>query len=368
MAEVELAIVGAGPAGLSAAIEAAKAGARVTVIDENAKPGGQLFKQIHKFFGSEEHKAGMRGIDIGYQLLEQCRELEVDVLLNTIVWGMFDGNRALALKRNNESEKISVKKVILATGARENPLAFPGWTLPGVLGAGAAQTLVNLHRVLPGEKILMVGTGNVGLIVAYQLIQAGAEVVAALDILPEIGGWGVHASKIRRLGVPIVTPYTIKEAIGDDQVEGAVIGRVGPDYQIISGTERELKVDTICIAVGLTPMAELAWSIGCQFAYIPELGGWVPIHDNKMETTLSGVYVAGDVSGIEEASTALEEGRIAGIATAKSLGYLEKEEAEEMIKTRQKSLDSLRQGPFGGKKKIAKEKLRLLNSKQCRTQ
>lgn len=368
MAEVDLAIVGAGPAGLGAAIEAARAGARVTVIDENAKPGGQLFKQIHKFFGSEEHRAGTRGIDIGYQLLEECRELDVEVLLNSIAWGMFDDNRALALKTNNETAKLGVKKTILATGAKENPLAFPGWTLPGVLGAGAAQTLVNLHRVLPGKRVLMIGTGNVGLIVSYQLVQAGAEVVAVVDILPEIGGWGVHASKIRRLGVPILTSYTVKEAIGDEEVEGAVIGKVGPDYQIIPGTESELKVDTICIAVGLAPLAELAWSIGCQFAHIPELGGWVPIHNEKMETTVSGVYVAGDVSGIEEASTALEEGRIAGIAAAESLDYLGKGEAEEMIKTRQKSLDSLRQGPFGEKRKMAKEKLRLLSNKQCRTQ
>ena len=364
MSEVDLAIVGAGPAGLGAAIEAAKAGAKVTVIDENAKPGGQLFKQIHKFFGSEEHRAGVRGVDIGYQLLEQCHELDVNVLLNSIVWGIFDGNRALALKRNNEIEKLSAKKVILATGARENPLVFPGWTLPGVLGAGAAQTLVNLHRVLPGKRVLMVGTGNVGLIVSYQLIQARAEIVAVVDILPEIGGWGVHASKIRRLGVPILTSYTVKEAIGNEEVEGAVIGKVGPDYQIIAGTERELKVDTICIAVGLTPMAELAWSIGCQFAYIPELGGWVPTHNESMETTLSGIYVAGDVSGIEEASTALEEGRVAGIAVAQSLGYLEKEDAEEMIKARQKSLGVLREGPFGEKRKIAKEKLRLFKVKQ----
>jgi len=354
--ETNVAVVGAGPAGLAAAVEAAKTGVKVTVIDENAKPGGQLFKQIHKFFGSEEHKAGVRGIDIGRQLLEQCWELNVDVLLDSVVWGIFD-DRTLALMRNGRVEKLGAKKLILATGATENSLAFPGWTLPGVLGAGAAQTLVNLHRVLPGRKILMVGTGNVGLIVSYQLIQAGAEVVAVIDILPKISGWGVHASKIRRLGVPILTSHTIKEAKGNEEVKSAVIVKVGADYHMIPGTEKELNVDTICIAAGLTPMAELAWSIGCKFIYIPELGGHIPIHNEKMQTTISSIYVAGDVSGVEEASVALEEGKIAGIAAAESLGFFKRKGAEDMVKKRWKSLDVLREGPFGKERKIAKERL-----------
>jgi len=356
--ETELTIIGSGPAGLAAAIEAAKTGVKVTVVDENPKPGGQLFKQIHKFFGSEEHKAGVRGIDIGYQLLQQCRDLNVNVLLNTEAWAVFDSGRTLGLKRGTEAiEKLNTKKLVLATGAMENPLAFPGWTLPGVLGAGAIQTLMNLHRVLPGQHVLMVGTGNVGLIVSYQLAQAGAEVVAVIDILPQIGGWGVHASKIRRLGIPILTSHTVKEAIGDDEVKGAIIAEVGPDYKIIPKTERQLKVDTIGIAVGLTPMAELAWSAGCQLAYIAELGGWATIHNERMETTLRDIYVAGDACGIGEASTAMEEGKISGIAAAESLGYLQRGKAEEFLKERQKRLDALRAGPFVTQTKIGKGKL-----------
>jgi len=356
--ESELTIIGSGPAGLAAAIEAAKLGVKVTVVDENPKPGGQLFKQIHKFFGSEEHKAGVRGIDIGNQLLQQCQNLNVDVLLSTEAWVVFEGGRTLGLKHGTDKiERLNTKKLILATGAMENPLAFPGWTLPGVLGAGAIQTLMNLHRVLPGQRVLMVGTGNVGLIVSYQLVQAGAEVVAVIDILPEIGGWGVHASKIRRLGIPILTSHTVKEAIGDDEVRGAVIAEVGPDYKIIPETERQVKVDTIGIAVGLTPMAELAWSAGCQVAYIEELGGWAPVHNERMGTTLRDIYVAGDACGIGEASTAMEEGKISGIAAAESLGYLRRGKAEELLEERQKRLDALRAGPFATQTKIGKGKI-----------
>ena len=356
--ETELAIVGSGPAGLAAAIEAAKTGVKVTVVDENPKPGGQLFKQIHKFFGSEEHKAGVRGIDIGYELLEQCEDLNVTVFLSTEAWAVFDNGRVLGMKRGNDrTEKLNTKKLILATGAIENPLAFPGWTLPGVLGAGAAQTLMNLERVLPGQRILMVGTGNVGLIVSYQLVQAGAEVVAAIDVLPQIGGWGVHASKIRRLGIPILTSHTVKEAFGNNEVKGAIIAKVEQDNKIIPGSERKLEVDTICIAVGLSPMAELAWSAGCQITHIAELGGWTPIHNEGMETTINGIYVAGDVCGVEEASTAMEEGKISGIAVAESLGYLQGGKAKELLRERQESLNALRAGPFVAQTKLAKQKL-----------
>jgi len=356
--ETELAVIGSGPAGLSAAIEAAKFGVKVVVVDENPKPGGQLFKQIHKFFGSEKHHAGVRGIDIGNQLLQQCQDLNVDVLLNTEAWAIFDNGKALGLKRGTDKiEKLSTDKLILATGALENALAFPGWTLPGVLGAGGIQTLMNLHRVLPGQRFLIVGTGNVGLIVSYQLIQAGAEVVAVVDILPKIGGWGVHASKIRRLGIPILTSHTVKKAIGNGEVERAIIAKTAPDHTIIQGTEKQLRVDTIGIAVGLTPMAELAWSAGCRFAHVVELGGWVPVHNERMETSLKDIYVAGDACGIGEASTAMEEGQMSGLAVAESLGYLKRAKAEELLEQSRKRLDTLLGGPFATYVKSGKGKL-----------
>ncbi len=170
MIHTEIAVVGGGPAGLVAAIEARNCGAQVTLIDENQRPGGQLFKQIHKFFGSQEHRAGVRGYSIGKQLLRDCQKAEVDVMLETVVWGVFEGNR-LGLANSNGSFTMKADRIILTTGASENPLAFPGWTLPGVMGAGAVQTMMNVHRVLPGRRALMIGSGNVGLIVAYQLLQ-----------------------------------------------------------------------------------------------------------------------------------------------------------------------------------------------------
>ena len=358
MKDIEFGIVGGGPAGLSAAIEAAKCGVKVAVFDENEKPGGQLFKQIHKFFGSREHGAGLRGIDIGTQMLEDAKKHGVEVRLNTAVWGIFDGPK-LGISSDQRVSRVSAKKVLLATGANENALAFPGWTLPGVMGAGAAQTMINLHRVLPGKKILMVGSGNVGLIVSYQLLQAGAEIVGLVEALPYVNGYGVHASKLRRCGVPIYTSHTIKEAIGKERVERAVIVKVDEGFKPKPRTEKRLTADTICLAVGLSPIAELAWLVGCEFAYVPELGGHVPVHDKNMRTTLDGVYVAGDLTGIEEAHTAIEEGKVAGIAVAEGLGYLDAAMALGLKEKAWSHLGALRKAPFGVGRSEGKMKINL---------
>ena len=159
----ELIVIGAGPAGLSAAIEAAKAGMDVVVFDENARPGGQLFKQIHKFFGSKEHHAKERGFKIGEELLAEAEEAGVKVYLNATVMGIYD-EKEVAVRIGNESKHYKGDAVIIATGAAENMVPFKGWDTPGVIGAGAAQALMNLQGVRPGSKVLMVGSGNVGLV------------------------------------------------------------------------------------------------------------------------------------------------------------------------------------------------------------
>jgi NADPH-dependent 2,4-dienoyl-CoA reductase/sulfur reductase-like enzyme/Fe-S-cluster-containing hydrogenase component 2 len=354
--KTEIAVVGAGPAGLAAAIEAARAGAQVILIDENARPGGQLFKQIHKFFGSEAHRAGVRGVQIGQDLLQEAREASVEIRLNTVAYGLFE-DKCLALVCGDHTENLQADAVILATGANENALAFPGWTLPGVMGAGAAQTLINIHRTLPGRRVLMIGAGNVGLIVTYQLLQAGAEVVAIVEGLPHIGGYGVHASKVRRAGVPIFTHHTILRAEGEESVERAVIAQVDENWQPLPGIERILEVDTICLAVGLSPLTELPWMAGAQLVHIPVLGGWVPAHDEDMRTNLPGIYIAGDLAGIEEASTAMEEGRLAGLAAAEALGYLSPEEGAKRKAGVRERLASLRIGSFGEGRAVAKEQI-----------
>lgn len=358
MIKKEVVVIGGGPAGMAASIEAAKRGCKVTMIDLNRTAGGQLFKQIHKFFGSSEHRAGTRGIDIGKQLLQEATDLGVEVMLNSAVIGLFEPKTIAVEIGTDVQDKrvvtIQAEKIIIACGASENVVRFRGWTMPGVMGAGAAQTMINVNRVLPGERVLMIGTGNVGLIVSYQLMQAGANVVALVEAAPKIGGYAVHAAKIARAGVPILCRHTVFEVRGKDRVEEAIIGELDDNWQLVPGSERSLKVDTVCIAAGLKPLTELAMMYGCEPVFDPRLGGWAPIHSAGMETTKEGIYVAGDITGVEEANTALEEGRLAGVSAAEALGKISAEEAQRDRDVIWSRLDGLREGPAGQARREAK--------------
>lgn len=354
MRRYEMICVGAGPAGLAAAIEAAKNGVQVIVFDENDRPGGQLFKQIHKFFGSQEHRAKERGFNIGNSFLNEAKELGVEVSLNSVVLGIYE-NGAMNVMIKDRIEQVMAQKTLVATGASENMIPFPGWTLPGVIGAGAAQTMANIHGIRPGNDILMVGSGNVGVIVSYQMMQSGSRVAAVIDAAPDIGGYAVHAAKIARAGVPFFMSHTIKAAHGSDCVEGATIIEVDESWEPIAGTEKSFNVDTICIAVGLNPMTQLLRMAGCKTAFVPALGGRLPVHDRNQETSIEGIYVAGDVSGIEEASTAVIEGRIAGLTIAHRLGYLDEQSFLDQRGQQYQSMKGLRSGSHGERRGKAKE-------------
>jgi sarcosine oxidase subunit alpha len=213
---------------------------------------------------------------------------------------------------------------------------------------------MNVYGVKPGERVLMVGAGNVGLIVSYQLLQAGIIVDRVVEAAPVIGGYNVHAAKLQRCGVPIQTSHSIKEVCGEKKVEGAVIVRLDENWKPIKDSEEYIKCDTICLAVGLTPSTRLLSQIGVDLEFIPEAGGYVAPHDGSMQTSIKGVYVAGDASGIEEASTAMIEGKIAGLASAILLGCSKN---NKLLAHYREELSQLRAGPFGEKPRIAKEKI-----------
>ncbi len=351
--EADVVIVGGGPAGLSAAVETTRLGLETVIVDENQRIGGQLIKQTHMFFGSQEHHARVRGIDIPTKLQERIDETKARFLLGATVIGFYDDG-TVAVVRDGEFLHLKAGKIIVATGASENMLAFENCDLPGVYGAGAVQTLMNVHGIVPGHRVLMVGAGNIGLIVSYQLLQAGVGVTDIIEAAPRIGGYHVHAAKVLRSGVPIHTSHTILKAAGQEKVEGAVVARVDENWKPVPGTERTLDVDTICLAVGLSPTSELLFQAGCQSWYVPELGGHLAAHDENLETTVPGIYVAGDVSGIEEASAAMLEGRLAGLSAAESLGKKAPPPGKEVVV---RELKELRAGPFGEKARRGKDKM-----------
>lgn len=346
MRRTELAIIGAGPAGVCAALEAASHGVRVTLIDREEHIGGQLVKQTHKFFGWHEKSAGTRGIVISRDLADKVKDNPgICFMGSTEVLGYYGDDGVLLLEAPAGIQLLEPERLLVAAGASEKMILFPGNDLPGVYGAGAVQTLMNVRGVRPGKSVLMVGSGNIGLIVSYQLAQAGVKVAALVEALPKIGGYAVHASKIRRLGIPIYTRHTVKEAYGKNSVEGAIIWELDDNWQGIPGTEKGLDVDVMCLATGLTPLCEFLWQAGVEMAYIPELGGFVPLYDEHMETTVKGIYVAGDAACIEEASTAMAEGRLAGLAIARSLGKVPDGEFSRKREDSLRELEELRAGP-----------------------
>ncbi len=359
--ETDITVIGGGPAGLSAAIYAAKYGAKVVLIDKAPKLGGQLIKQTHKFFGSRKHDAGVRGIDIAEKLIKEVLDNKnITVLTKTSAFGYYEP-MTIGAASNERSTlyKIKTKKIIMATGAAEKSLIFENNDLPGVYGAGAAQTLMNVYGVKPGDNLIMVGAGNVGVIVAYQLLQAGVNVKMIVEAMPKIGAYFVHAAKVRRMGVPILTRHSIKRAYGDGKVEGATIVQLDDKWQPIPGTERDVEVDGIAISVGLRPTYGILDQAGVKLKFVPELGGHVALRNKNLETSVKGIYIAGDVAGIEEASTAIMEGRIAGLSAAIDMG-LAGDDAVELREKVREELKDLRAGPFGERIRKGLEKVEVL--------
>jgi len=305
----EVLIIGGGPAGLSAAIELGKLGVRTLVVDDKDRLGGKLVLQTHKFFGSvEDSYAGTRGFEIGNILASEiAKHPSVEVWLNTTAVAVFS-DRVVGLVRDGRYVTVKPAKLMVATGAREKMLSFPGNTLPGVYGAGAFQTLVNRDLVKSSERVLIVGGGNVGLIAGYHAIQAGIEVAALIEALPQVGGYKVHADKLMRLGVPIFTRHTIVCAAGAERVAAATIAELDEKWNVKPGTEKTFAVDTVLIAVGLAEVNEF---------YL------------KAKQFGMDVFHAGDAQEIAEASAAMFTGKIEGLKIAQSLGVFSGEVPQE---------------------------------------
>jgi sarcosine oxidase subunit alpha len=351
--ETEILVIGGGAAGLCAAAEAAAAGAKTLVLESDLHLGGQLVKQTHKFFGSKDEFAGTRGYKIAQNILEEIslHQDRVQTMTNASAMGYYkDDGVVTVMVGEEEYFKVRPRRIVMATGAQERLIAFPNNDLPGVYGAGAIQTLMNVYGVYPGNRVLMVGAGNIGLIVSYQLLQAGVSVAAVLEAMPNIGGYWVHAAKIRRLGVPILLRHTVKAAFGKDVVEGALV------ESLETGERFKLDCDVICLAVGLSPTSEILWQAGCDMRYVPELCGYVPVRDSRQRTTNGDIWVAGDAAGIEEASAAMIEGRIAGLDAAASLGY---EVDSNRFSVFDERLRALRRGETAAKIRVGLEKVLL---------
>ncbi len=298
---IDVLIIGGGPAGLSAALQLGERGIETLIVDDKDRLGGKLVLQTHKFFGSiDECYAGTRGIEIAKILEDNIRTYScVKVWLNSTAVYVFSDKKVGIVTNGNQYTIINPKIVLNAAGAREKSLIFPGNTLPGIYGAGAFQTLVNRDLVKPAKRLFVVGGGNVGLIAAYHALQAGIDVIGLVEALPQCGGYQVHADKIKRLGVPIYTRHTIVSANGNEHVESVTVCEIDNNFKRIANTEKTYECDTVLIAVGLSPINEFY---------------------REAEQAGIKVFAAGDAKEIAEASSAMFNGKIAGLEVSRELG------------------------------------------------
>src|SRR4051794_32956399 len=322
-AHVDVAVVGGGPAGMAAAVAARAGGASVVLVDEYAAPGGQIWRRAFSEIGDVAPSSLPRD---GRELCRRLASSGATVLAGTSVWaatppaGPHDGagprHVLLATGPDGETGRILARSLVLATGAYDRPLAFPGWTLPGVMTAGAAQALAKGQGVIPGRRVLLAGAGPFLLPVAAQLEACGAEVVAVAeatrrrDWLRAGGRMSAHPGRLldylryRTRVRRIEWGHVIVRAKGEGRVRTATIAEAGPDWAP-SGAERSFEVDVVCTAYGFLPSVDLARALGCA------LDGDAVAHDDDMATSVPGVFVAGEAAGIGGADLAQVEGELA---------------------------------------------------------
>lgn len=373
-------IVGAGPAGLAAAIACSQWGLHVLVIDEFPKPGGRLLGQLHQ----EPDGEWWNGIKETESLIAEAEKRPTEVNLGVSVYHIEKTTDHYTVHTSNGV--CHSQALLIATGAAESAAPIPGWTLPGVMSIGSAQVMTNVHRVRVGDKGIVVGINVLSAAIARELQLAGVALHSlslpgknavtrrhgdpktVMDDLARVGHLApsaflrigsqlAKAAWIRNLavqfypkggfkmwGIPIHVRKAVTAIHGEDQVEAVTLCDLDRKGNTVPNSEKTVNVDFVCIAGGLYPLAELAAVAGCPFQYIEELGGHVPLHNEQMETPCEGVYVAGNITGIESAKVARAQGTVAGLSMARQLaedtaniGHHLQEAQQEVKTTRQEA-------------------------------
>lgn len=341
-----LVVIGGGPAGLAAAIEAARAGLPCTLIDEAYHLGGQIYRTPSAGLRVTDTTALGKDFAKGERLRAEFAAVagRVEVLSGTSVLGVWDG-REVFWASETASGLIRAERLVIAAGAYDRPVPFPGWTLPGVMTAGGVQAFLKGNLVRPGRRALVAGTGPLLAGVANRLRVAGAEVAAVLEAgppwwppAPLPAGWHGwefmadalgHWQALSAAGVPFLSNHTVFAAHGGEQVESASYGPVRPDdWAPLHGEARAVEADLVVVGFGFVPNTDLTTLAGCRHRHAPESGGWIPERGPYFETTVPGVFAAGDGAGIVGAAAAEEEGRVVGITVAEAAGAIAADEAD----------------------------------------
>ena len=357
----DVAIIGAGPAGLAAVDVLARHAPSITVVDEQGAAGGQVLRQPPAEFQIRNWLPG-RLYRKGKSLLSRVESLpDVDWRFGTTALGLFENDDRetavrfpwrLWLSDRNGTNFLVARKVLIAPGCYDRPVAFPGWTLPGVMAAGGLQAMVKSQQVIPGDNILFAGTHPLQLIVADQIVKAGGKVGAicfAQDLRALFSAPGSPAAlwasrakyaealaclaRLRRAGVSVRFGRSIVSAFGTDRVEGMVVAPLGADGKPDLAAQESIAGDLLGICFGFLVSSELARQAGASATWSEEKGGWIVGHDEWMRSDLPGVSVAGEITGLEGADVAMEEGRLAALGLLRDLERLDDRQCYAMAST-----------------------------------
>ncbi len=355
--ETQVLVVGAGPAGLAAAEAAAAGGLRVVVLDERTAPGGQYYKPVAASHRVKAAAHPDKQFAAGAKLVDLVRALGVQVLSHCTVWDAKtrgEGGVTLQAIDDEGSLEISAARLVVATGAYERAWQVPGWTLPGVMNTGAAQTLARAYQVAAGRRVLIAGNGPLNLQVAADLAKHGVEVVAVAEAArspfranpgellslarkrPDLLRDGLgYLAALRSRSVPVHFGHVLARVEGEGRAERAMLTAIEPDGSSRPGSEKTFAADVVCTGYGFSPSTELSRLIGCSHQVDPRhASALVAVRDDDCRTSIRDVFVAGDAGGPWGAQAALNQGRIAGLAVARDLSGDDEGRAKRSLESR----------------------------------
>ena len=299
--QVDIAIIGGGPAGLAAASAAFDAGVKdILIIERDNELGGILNQCIHNGFGLHTFHEELTGPEYAGRYIEQVKERGIPYLLHTIVVDIAPDKTVTAMNKEQGVFQIRAKAVILAMGCRERPrgaLNIPGYRPAGIYSAGTAQRYVNMEGRMPGKSVVILGSGDIGLIMARRMTLEGAEVKVVAELMPYSGGLKRNIVQcLNDFNIPLKLSHTVIDIKGKKRVEGVTLAQVDEHLKPIPGTEEYIECDTLLLSCGLIPENELSSQVGVELN--PVTSG--PVVDESLETNIDGIFACGNVLHVHD--------------------------------------------------------------------
>ena len=331
--KTEIAIIGGGPAGLAAAVAAREAGVQdILIIERDNELGGILNQCIHNGFGLHTFKEELTGPEYAGRYIEKVKEMEIPYLLHTIVVDVSRDKVVTVMNKEQGLFQIEAKAVILAMGCRERSrgaLNIPGYRPAGIYSAGTAQHLVNMEGLMPGKEVVILGSGDIGLIMARRMTLEGAKVKVVAELMPYSGGLKRNIVQcLDDFEIPLKLSHTVIDIEGKHRVEAVTIAEVGPDRKPIPGTEERYTCDTLLLSCGLLPENELSKSAGVELSQVTS----GPVVNDSLETSVDGIFACGNVLHVHDlVDFVSQEAATAGKNAATYIKAGEKDVQAEML-------------------------------------